>query len=319
MSGMKPEVRTDSDRTEQSMALEETSLLVGLPAYNEEVGIGSTILAVQEYVDDVVVVDDGSTDRTVEIARAAGATVLEHETNKGKGGAVKTLFDFADDTDADVFVLLDADGQHLPSDIPNVIEPVLAADADIAIGSRYLESGDDETPRYRRFGQRVLDVLTIGAFGPRLTDTQSGFRAFSTDAIEELQLTTDGIGVETEIIRNAVDKDLSIVEVPVDVRYEGIDGQTHNPLRHGLAIVNFVLRLVRDRHPLLFFALPGLVLVLIGGLYGVDAILIYRATDIFYPGKVLLSGFVTICGVLSVFMGLTLHSISYKIEQLRKE
>ncbi|ODR79823.1 dolichyl-phosphate beta-D-mannosyltransferase [Haladaptatus sp. W1] len=310
---------TSADAQIQSTEDEQTNLLVGIPAYNEEVGIGSTILAAQRHADHIVVVDDGSSDDTIEIAKQAGATVLQHDTNRGKGGAVKTILEFARSTECENLVLIDGDGQHKPSDIPQVIGPVTDGDADIVIGSRYLETdADDETPLYRRFGQRILDVLTTGRTGTKLTDTQSGFRAFSADAIDSLRLQTDGIGVESEMIDTAVRQDLTIEEASIDVRYEGIDGQTYNPLHHGLTVVTFILKLVRDKHPLIFFGLPGLLLTVAGALYGLDAILIYQSTGTFYPAKVLVSGFVTIIGTLGIFCGLILNRISNMIDRVHE-
>ncbi|WP_157533251.1 glycosyltransferase family 2 protein, partial [Haloferax profundi] len=158
---------------DQTTTLPETKTVVGIPAYNEEVGIGSTVLAAQQYADEVVVVDDGSTDNTVPIASASGATVIVHEENQGKGAAVQTLLNHAQQTGCDAFVILDGDGQHHPRDIPQVVTPVIEGDSDLVIGSRYIEGGpDDETPLYRRFGQRVLDFLTAGSSGQNLTDTQ---------------------------------------------------------------------------------------------------------------------------------------------------
>jgi glycosyltransferase involved in cell wall biosynthesis len=291
----------------------------GIPAYNEEHAIASTVLGANEYVDEVVVVDDGSADQTAERARQAGATVIEHDTNLGKGAAIKTLFSHVSDMEYDALVVLDGDGQHVPSDISDVTEPVLDGEADLAIGSRYLEpSEDDETPRYRRVGQRILDILTIGSTGVDLTDTQSGFRAFAPSTVEQLPLKSDGISVESEMVDTAIEQELTIQEAPIDVRYEGIDGQTYNPLHHGLSVVVFILRLVRDQHPLLFFGVPGMLFTLAGSLYGLDAILIYQDTGNFYPAKVLVGGFATIVGVLGVFCGLILNRISNMIAELEE-
>lgn len=309
------------DGTDTVSQLEQNAsqIIIGLPAYNEEVGIGSVVLDCRKYVDEVVVIDDGSTDRTVPVAEEAGATVIQHETNKGKGGAVKTFFEYVGDRELEAVVLMDADGQHNPADIPSVIEPVINGKADLVIGSRYLNSRDgEETPLYRRFGQRILDYLTLGSRSGQLTDTQSGFRALSPDAIDTVELTTDSIGTETEMTDCALRNDLTVEEVPVSVRYDGIDGQTYNPFKHGFIVVNFALGLVRDRHPLLFFGIPGLLLVFVGGLYGTQALLIYSTTGEFYPSKVLFSGFLTLFGTISLFTGLTLHTISYKIDQLEQ-
>ncbi|WP_436932586.1 glycosyltransferase family 2 protein [Halosimplex halobium] len=292
-----------------------TDILVGIPAYNEEIAIGSVIHKCQAYSDEVVVVDDGSTDDTVEIAEAAGATVLEHGTNQGKGKAVRTLLNHAQKEDPEALVLIDGDGQHLPRDIPAIVQPVVEGDSDIVIGSRYLED-DTETPVYRRLGQRVLDTITFGSTGTKVTDSQSGFRALAPAAIDRLTIRTDGMGVESEMIGSATEQGLDIEEVPIDVRYEEIDGQTFNPLRHGLSVVVFLLRLVRDRHPLVFFGLPGIVLAGIGAFYGIDGIMIYRATGEFYPGKMLAAGFATILGVLGVFTGLILNRISNMLSKL---
>ncbi|WP_266080487.1 glycosyltransferase family 2 protein [Haladaptatus caseinilyticus] len=292
-------------------------IVVGIPAYNEEIGIGSTVLTAQRHADSVIVVDDGSTDDTAMVASEAGATVIEHESNEGKGSAIQTLFEYSRTVEFDVLVLLDADGQHASKDIHAVAETVLEGDADLAIGSRYLSpSTDDETPAYRRFGQKILDYLTSHSSNVALTDTQSGFRALSAETIEKIRLRTNGIGVESEMVDQVVRRELSIREVPIDVRYEGIDGQTYNPIHHGLVVTMFLLQLVQDRHPLVFFGVPGILFILAGTLYGIDAILIYQTTGTFYPSKVLVAGFVTIFGVLGVFCGLVLNRITNLIREL---
>jgi len=320
MSATTSEEAANTPTTEQTRTTRGVSyVVVGIPAYNEEHGIASTVLGAKEHVDDVIVVDDGSPDRTGERARQAGATVVQHETNKGKGAAVKTLFEYVQELGCDALVVLDGDGQHLPQNIPTVAKPILDGNADLTIGSRYLENkAEDETPLYRRFGQRLLDTLTTRSTGINLTDTQSGFRAFSPTAVEELSLKADGISVESEMIELAVERDLTIEEAPIDVRYEGIDGQTYNPLHHGLAVVLFILRLIRDKHPLLFFSVPGFVLTVAGALYGLNGILIYQNTGNFYPAKILVSGFTTIVGTLGVFCGLILNRISNMIAEIHE-
>ncbi|WP_254807826.1 glycosyltransferase family 2 protein [Natronosalvus amylolyticus] len=294
--------------------------LIGIPAYNESVGIGSVILRAQQYAEEVVIIDDGSSDDTVAIAKQTGATVIEHGTNQGKGRALQTFFAYARETEHDSFVVLDGDGQHLPEDIPAVIEPVENGKSDLVVGSRYLEDGTgEETPFHRRVGQQVLDYLTFGSSGTKLTDTQSGFRAFSPDAVDKLSIRTDGMGVESEMISTAQDADLEMEEVPIDVRYEGIDGQTLNPLHHGLGVATFLLKLIRDRHPLMFFGLPGVLIAGVGIVLGIDAVLLFNSQGTFAPGQTMVSLLLTVIGSLGVFCGLVLNRMSNMIRELKKE
>lgn len=289
---------------------ESSEILVGIPTYNEEIAIGSIVSKAQQYADEVVVVDDGSTDNTVQIARNVGATVIEHEENKGKGGAIRTIMEYSTDIDGvATLVVLDGDGQHLPEDIPEVVEPVLTGECDISIGSRYVEEEATETPVHRRFGQRVLDYLTIGSSGENLSDTQSGFRAFSPEAVSRLNLRTDGMGVESEMISEATDRGLNIDEVPIDVRYEEVDGQTFNPFVHGLNVAAFVTKLIRDRHPLLFFGVPALVLLGVGGALLLHTALLYQTTAAFHQWRALASGFLVLTGVVSLFSALVLSQV----------
>lgn len=227
--------------------------LVGIPVYNEAGSIEDIVDQAAEFAAEVVVVDDGSTDDTVDIVDETDATLLEHDHNQGKGTALRTLFEYVQTTEYDSLVILDGDGQHLPEEIPTVVEPVEEEDADMVIGSRYLEADEDETPGYRRFGQQVLDYLTFGSSGTKLSDTQSGFRAFSRDAIETLSIETSGMGVESELIMDAQDSGLTITERPIDVRYEDVDGQTLNPVYHGLSVALFLAKSMPERRPALFY------------------------------------------------------------------
>jgi glycosyltransferase involved in cell wall biosynthesis len=310
---------TDQSVVSKASSTAADEIVVGIPTYNEEIAIGSVVLQAQQYAEEVVVVDDGSSDHTVAIAEAAGATVIEHETNKGKGGAIRTILGYFQDVDPDAVVLLDGDGQHIPGDIPEVVEPVVDDDCDIAIGSRYLEDDDTETPVYRRLGQRVLDYLTLGSSGENLTDTQSGFRAFSPDAVAELNIRTDGMGVESEMIGQASENGLDIKEVPIDVRYEEVDGQTHNPLRHGLGVAVFLTQLIRDRHPLLFFAVPGMTLLTMGGLVMTHSAWLYQTTGAFHQWRVTISGFTILLGTIGLFCGLVLSQVQNMIAGLDGE
>jgi len=148
-----------------------------VPAYNEELTIGSVVISASEFVDHVIVVDDGSTDHTAEIAEIAGAEVIKHPQNRGKGAALKTGFEAV--KDADIIVTIDGDGQHNPREIPLLVKPIADGQTDMVNGSRYLDKKSNGTPAYRRIGQTVLDKTTNINSGLKITDSQSGFRAFA--------------------------------------------------------------------------------------------------------------------------------------------
>jgi glycosyltransferase involved in cell wall biosynthesis len=157
--------------------------LAAIPCYNEGLAIGSVVLKARRYVDAVLVVDDGSTDDTKEVAQEAGAIVVSHETNTGKGRAVRTALGYAVDNKFDTLVLLDGDGQHNPNEIPLLIEPLKNDTADFVIGFRQLK----QMPVYRRIGRSVLDHAT--GLGNSVTDSQSGFRALNRKTIDVFQRT----------------------------------------------------------------------------------------------------------------------------------
>jgi glycosyltransferase involved in cell wall biosynthesis len=129
-----------------------------LPAFNEEVSIGSMVLRARRYADRVIVVDDGSSDRTAEIAEQAGAEVIQHPENRGKGAALRTGFESLNGEK--IVVTMDTDGQHNPSDIPKLVEPILKGEADMVNGSRYINGNKKDTPLYRRLGQIMLLAWT---------------------------------------------------------------------------------------------------------------------------------------------------------------
>ncbi|MBE0431065.1 MAG: glycosyltransferase family 2 protein [Dehalococcoidia bacterium] len=228
-----------------------------MAAYNEALYVGDIVRQAKQHVDEVIVVDDGSTDDTAAIAGAAGATVIRHTGNRGKGAAVQTILAEARKRNPQVLVLLDADGQHDPGDIPALIKPVYEG-FDLVIGSR--EAQRNRTPRYRRVGQRVLLRLARLASRTGITDSESGFRALSPRAINELQLTSRGFAVEAEMITLAADKDLRITEVPITNIYT-VDGSTLHPLRHGVDVMSGIIVMIAQRRPLFLFGLLGGVLL----------------------------------------------------------
>ena len=192
---------------------------MGIPAFNEEASIAKVIAGARNFADEIIVVDDGSTDATPMIAQALGVTLVRHKTNMGKGAALKTLMVEAKARKPKVVVTMDADGQHDPREIPLVSEPILNGEADIVIGVR---STEGVMPRERVIGNKVLDMATSGKAGVKLEDTQSGFRAYSRRALDLLDFSVKGMAVESQTLIDASKAELRIVGVPVSTTYGGV-------------------------------------------------------------------------------------------------
>ncbi len=288
-----------------------SKILVGIPCYNEEVAIGSLILRASQYADEVVVLDDGSTDKTMEVARLAGAHVLVHDVNLGKGAALRDLFQYAMHSDADIVVIIDGDGQHNPDNIPKLIKPLLLNEADVVNGSRYLNGAARDTPRYRRFGQVVLDRVTHWGLNEDLniTDTQSGFRAFSMKSVPFFKFTTDELAIDSEMLMDAAKAQLRIKEVGIDVRYD-VGRSSKNPVSHGVQVVVGVIRNIEFQKPLLVFAVPGAVLVTLGLVVGAYVVQIFLRWNKVVYGPTMLTILLMVVGTLMLVTGILLHSLS---------
>lgn len=193
------------------------------------------ILQARKHVDKVIVVDDGSDDKTIKIARRAGALIVTHKINKGYGATLRTCFETARKLDADAMVILDAGGQHDPDDIPLVLSPVTARKADIVIGSRFIHKGQNNITNYRKIGIMILNFV-LGLVGPKVSDCQSGFRAYSRRAIFTIIPAESGMGASCEILIKAHEYRLKIVEAPVSCNYD-VMGSTLNPIFHGLEVL----------------------------------------------------------------------------------
>jgi glycosyltransferase involved in cell wall biosynthesis len=290
-------------------------IIAAIPAYNEARFIGSIVLQVRRYVDIVLVIDDGSRDQTAAIAEAAGATVLRHEQNRGKGQGVNTAFAEARRLGARCLVLIDGDGQHEASEIPLVIAPILANEADMTVGSRFLTTRS-EIPAYRKVGQHGLTLATNLSSGVSVTDSQSGFRAFSPAAIEALTFSGTGFSIESEMQFLAREHKLKVTEVPISVIYE--EPAKRNPITHGLAVLNGIIRLVSQGRPLFFFGVPGMFLIMLGGLLGIRIVFIYQETQILAIGYTLIVLLLMTVGILSIFTGIILYSIRVLLNDLEK-
>jgi len=287
-----------------------------LPAYNEEVSIGSVVLRARKYADRVIVVDDGSSDRTAEVAALAGAEVLRHERNQGKGAALRTGFEYLDEDS--IIVTIDTDGQHDPADIPRLVEPILRGEADMVNGSRYLNGNKKDTPLYRRLGQVVLDTATNLESGLAVTDSQSGFRAFSGAAKGVFRFRQSGLAIESEMLADAAAAGLRIKEVEIGVRYD-VDGSSEHPVAHGVRVLLKVLHDMELRRPLYYFTAPGIVMAGAGVLMGLDFLrTFYRGGSLYY-GPTLLMILLTLLGSFMALVGIILHSISKMLNECKSE
>jgi glycosyltransferase involved in cell wall biosynthesis len=297
--------------------------LAVIPCFNEEATIGSIVLKSRQYVDEVLVIDDGSSDQTIKIAREAGATVLSHKTNLGKAAVIKTGFQYALDNDFENVITLDGDGQHNADEIPNVLGKLLIDEndekVDISIGIRY--GKNTEMPKWRRVGKRVLDYTTSFGNNGFLTDSQSGFRAFNKKAITGItpRLKGKGFSTESEQLMIASQLGLNIANTNISCKYKSIGysntTSTKNPTSHGFGVLGYIIWLVAEKRPLLFIGVPGFVLIIAGVLMGILTLQWYNRLGIFPISYALITGVILMLGSLALFMGILLNTIPHIIKR----
>ncbi len=239
-----------------------------IPAFKEELTIASVVLLAKKYVDQVIVVDDGSPDRTSEIADAAGAKVVRLDKNVGKAKALCIGLAAALVLKPDVTVMIDADGQMDPDEMLTVMAPVQQAVADLVIGSRFLDK-ESAVPKHRRVGQEVLTTATNYGSVNKITDSQSGYRALSLRALQNMDFESSNYAIESEMIVHFETRNLIIVEVPVAVRYDVPKGHKKSTLTHGVSVLEQIISFIGFRRPLFFFGIPAALLTLLGLLLGV--------------------------------------------------
>lgn len=197
-------------------------LAIVIPAYNEENTLGDVLLSLPKKIDGIdeilsIVVDDGSTDKTYEIAKNHSDYALRHIVNLGVGAATRTSLEAAKKLNCNIVVTIDADGQHDPKDIPRLIEPILYDQTDIVIGTRAFKS--QQMPRIRIFGNLIMNLATFLFFRKWVSDSQSGMKAFSKSALNEINLTSSGYEFCSEIIGEAKSNNLAVEEVKIDTIY----------------------------------------------------------------------------------------------------
>ena len=283
-------------------------LLAVIPAYNEEIAIGSVVLQTRSYVDTVIVVDDGSQDETAEVAALAGAEVIRLRQNMGKAHALLTGFRRAQELMCDAVIMLDGDGQHLPLEIPTIAAPVLAGEADLVVGSRFINSSST-IPRYRLCGQKVLNLFTNLTSNHKVTDSQSGFRALNPDILYKIDFPSNGYSIDSDMIAHLSSQGVRIKEVPITALYDVPNKHKKNPLTHGIGVLSNLVIMLGSQKPLAIFAAPGTFFIVAGALLGSQAFGEYYLTAKFPYVLSLLTGLFLIFGLLLVTSGFILQAI----------
>lgn len=297
------------------------NVIVCIPAFNEENTIGKIVLQAKLYANEVIVCDDGSKDLTVQSAKAAGAVVVRHPINKGYGAAIKTLFRTAKERGADVMVTLDGDEQHDPRQIPDLIKPILEEDYDVVVGSRFLKESDSmKVPGYRSFGIKTITRLSQMTTQHNLTDAQSGFRAYSKNALSRIDLTEEGMAVSTEILIRAAQNNLLLKEVPVTVKYDVDNASAHNPFVHGMVVLVSLLRFMSLNHPLAFYGLPGVAFLLVAGYFVTSALDLFSATRYVSTNMIIIAVGSAVIGMMLLATSIILYTMTALLkEKLRSQ
>ena len=274
------------------------NITVGIPAYNEEKNISEIIKKLQKITNKIIVCDDGSSDSTAKIARDMGVLVVQHDTNLGYGAAIRSIFLKAREEKSEFLITLDSDGQHRIEDIQTILKPLQNKEADLVIGSRFLNNDGKNVPSYRKVGIKILTKLANTSLKQNITDSQSGFRGYGKHVIENIVPSESGMGVSNEILIKANKQGLKIVEVPIIILYDG-DTSTHNPISHGSSVLISTLKFISMEHPLKFYGMPGFVFLSIGLGFLIFTVNLFTETR-----QILLSS--AIIGVGSTIFGIIL-------------
>lgn len=282
-------------------------ILACIPAYNEEDNIADVVSKSIPHVDRVIVCNDGSTDKTAEMAREAGAIVI-NQTNQGYGAAIASLFDYARNQDAQIMVTLDGDGQHNPDQIPLLINTLTTHNVDVTIGSRFLDEST-KAPGYRKRGIKIITSASNYGTNFKVSDSQSGFRAYSKDAIDAIHPTEQGMSVSTEILLKISNKGLSIAEVPITVSYEG-DTSSEHSVSHGVGVLANTIKYVSIKHPLQFYGIPGIGLIIAGLVLGGTFLDAYLNQQTVFYGSLLGSVLMFLLGSILAVTAVILFSMA---------
>jgi glycosyltransferase involved in cell wall biosynthesis len=282
-------------------------ITIGIPAYNEEKNIASIITKLKNITDSIIVCDDGSSDMTSEISKNLGAVVISHKKNMGYGAAIRTIFQKSVELDSDILVTFDADGQHRIDDISKILQPLENNEADIVIGSRFLDN-ESKVPNYRKIGIKVITQVTNASLKKKLTDSQSGFRAYNKQALTQISPSEMGMGISTEILIKASSKGLRIVEIPITILYHD-DASTHNPVSHGTSVLVSTIKFTSIEHPLKFYGIPSIIFLIIGSTFTYSAIQYYVEIGRLNTNLTVIGAGAILIGLVLLISAILLYSI----------
>ena len=283
-------------------------IVIGIPAFNEEKNIAIVITKLRKITEKIIVCNDGSRDLTATIAEKMGAFVVTHQKNLGYGASIRTIFKKFSEMDGDILITFDADGQHRVEDIDKIIKPLRNNEAEIVIGSRFLENNTEGVPSYRKIGIKAITNLTNITSEKKLTDSQSGFRAYHKRVISEIMPSDQGMGVSTEILIKANKKGFRIKEVPIKILYEG-KTSTHHPVSHGISVVLSTMKFISIEHPLKFYGIPGIVFLIIGLIFIVWTIQVFSIARVVLANAALAGVAFTILGTILMMTSIMLFSL----------
>ena len=290
-------------------------ITIGIPAYNEEKNIAKIIIKLKKITDSIIVCDDGSSDMTSEIAKNLGVIVISHKKNMGYGAAIRTIFEKSAEIGSDILVTFDADGQHRIEDVSRVLHPLENSEADIVIGSRFLGK-QSNVPNYRKLGIKVITQVTNSSIKTKLTDSQSGFRAYSKQVLSKISLSEVGMGISTEILIKASSKGLRITEVPITILYSG-DTSTHNPVSHGTSVLFSTIKFTSIEHPLKFYGIPSVIFLTIGMIFTSLAVQYYVDVGRLNTDLTLIGAGTILVGIILLISAILLYSLVSVVREKR--
>jgi glycosyltransferase involved in cell wall biosynthesis len=302
-------VKKPTTRTKPGKALSRYAMAVLVPCYNEEKSIATVVADFRVALPSatIFVFDNNSTDRTVEVARAAGAEVFT-EPHQGKGHVVRRMFT---DIEADIYILVDGDATYDAPSAPKMVDLLLRERLDMVVGTRV----DHEVAAYRtghRTGNWLLTTFVAQVFGRAFTDMLSGYRVFSRRFVKSFPVLSGGFEIETELTVHALELGLPVAEVPTPY-YARVSGSTSklNTWRDGFRILGTIFKLYRAERPLRFFGTIGAMLALIAIGLAIPVLVTYFETGLVprLPTAILSMGLMVLAS-LCVAVGLILDTVT---------